>query len=103
MALGPRGHNHVWQEAQHVLWGLRMVGDRLGVAEEMGVTSCAVLLTLRACGYRDLRLCLNPGSVGCTFRCQLMEMEDPDRGIRHYKLFLTVFGSNLLGKVEGWS
>lgn len=27
---GPRGHNHVHQEAQRVLWGLRMVGDRLG-------------------------------------------------------------------------
>lgn len=42
-----------------------MVGDRLGVVDGMGATSCAVLLsTVGACGYRDLRLCLNPGVGG---------------------------------------
>lgn len=65
LAPGPRGHHHVWQEAQRVLWGLRMVGDGSGVVEGMGVTSCAVLLsTVGACGFRDLRLCLNPGCGG---------------------------------------
>lgn len=45
-----------------------MVGDRLGGVEGMGVAGCVVLLsTVGGCGYRDLRLCLNPGSVGGTF------------------------------------
>ena len=69
----PPGHNDVWQEAQCLLWGLRMVGNRW---EGWGR------------GGRELdreawlSLCLRPGQYceggGGTFRCLgQMEMEDP--------------------------
>ena len=84
----PLGHNHVWQEAQCLLWGLRMVGNRWEGwgrgGRELGREAWWSLWPGpgRYCegGERVLSDCLGQ-----------MEMEDPGGwGASDTRLFLTV-------------